>query len=152
MPSLPGYGFSEAPKQTGCGVKEIACLLDQLMHELGYEKYLVQGVPSALLSAQARLLVCCNLKTQHFHLAAAKIASCDLQPESCCLAADSLQACAGGDWGAIIGFMLGAFHADTCKGLCTNMPLGGPTWGSPWTMLQWANWRFLPQARRCLCC
>lgn len=39
VPSLPGYGFSEAPKTPGCGVPQIANIMNQLMIKLGYEKY-----------------------------------------------------------------------------------------------------------------
>ncbi|HUF99978.1 MAG TPA: alpha/beta hydrolase, partial [Ilumatobacter sp.] len=42
-PSLPGYGFSSAPRQTGCGVERIAALWAQLMQRLGYDRYLAQG-------------------------------------------------------------------------------------------------------------
>ena len=42
-PSLPGFGFSEAPKTTGFGVRKIAALFDKLMRELGYPRYLAQG-------------------------------------------------------------------------------------------------------------
>lgn len=40
VPSLPGYGFSEAPKHPGSGgVPQFANIMDQLMTKLGYEKY-----------------------------------------------------------------------------------------------------------------
>eukprot|EP00775_Hariotina_reticulata_P001370 gene1370-1712_t len=42
-PSLPGYGFSSAPKERGCGVTEMAAVVDTLMTSLGYSKYLAQG-------------------------------------------------------------------------------------------------------------
>ena len=42
-PSLPGYGFSDKPKETGWGVDKIADVWDQLMRRLGYERYLAQG-------------------------------------------------------------------------------------------------------------
>ena len=49
-PSLPGFAFSSAPKQKGFGVKQIAKTFNQLMLELGYDKYVSQGV-SALSNA-----------------------------------------------------------------------------------------------------
>ncbi len=42
-PSLPGYGFSEKPKQTGWGIETIAKSWDQLMLRLGYQHYFAQG-------------------------------------------------------------------------------------------------------------
>ena len=42
-PSLPGYGFSGKPAETGWGVDRIAGVWDQLMRRLGYESYFAQG-------------------------------------------------------------------------------------------------------------
>ena len=42
-PALPGYGFSDKPTQTGCGVEKIAELWDELMCALGYPRYFAQG-------------------------------------------------------------------------------------------------------------
>ena len=42
-PSLPGYGFSGKPAETGWGVDRIAGVWDQLMARLGYESYFAQG-------------------------------------------------------------------------------------------------------------
>tara|TARA_Y100000590_G_scaffold58596_1_gene61978 strand:+ start:642 stop:1775 length:1134 start_codon:yes stop_codon:yes gene_type:complete len=42
-PSLPGYGFSGKPNQSGWGVEKIAETWDELMVRLGYEKYGAQG-------------------------------------------------------------------------------------------------------------
>ena len=42
-PSLPGYGFSGKPSQSGWGVEKIAETWDQLMVQLGYENYGAQG-------------------------------------------------------------------------------------------------------------
>ena len=42
-PSLPGYGFSEAPQVPGLGVTETARIFAELMKKLGYDKYYVQG-------------------------------------------------------------------------------------------------------------
>ncbi|KAI8902798.1 epoxide hydrolase [Globomyces pollinis-pini] len=43
VPSLPGYGFSSAPKERGFGCMEMAKTLHQLMIKLGYSKYIAQG-------------------------------------------------------------------------------------------------------------
>ena len=42
-PSLPGYGFSSQPKETGWGVGRIADTWSTLMQRLGYERYVAQG-------------------------------------------------------------------------------------------------------------
>ena len=42
-PSLPGYGFSDKPAETGWGVEKIAKVWDELMRRLGYDAYFAQG-------------------------------------------------------------------------------------------------------------
>jgi len=42
-PSLPGYGFSDKPRETGWGVEKIADAWGELMRRLGYERYVAQG-------------------------------------------------------------------------------------------------------------
>lgn len=42
-PSLPGFAFSSAPTQKGFGLRQIAKCFNQLMLELGYNKYVAQG-------------------------------------------------------------------------------------------------------------
>lgn len=43
VPSLPGFVFSDAPKQEGVHYRVIARRMHQLMNELGYQKYGVTG-------------------------------------------------------------------------------------------------------------
>ena len=43
LPSMPGYGFSDQPKDTGWGPERIARAWDVLMKRLGYERYVSQG-------------------------------------------------------------------------------------------------------------
>jgi len=43
IPSLPGYGFSSRPAETGWGVERIGRAWDVLMKRLGYTRYLAQG-------------------------------------------------------------------------------------------------------------
>ena len=43
IPSLPGFGFSSAPRKPGFGVSEIASTLNKLMLQLGYVHYTAQG-------------------------------------------------------------------------------------------------------------
>ena len=42
-PSLPGYGFSDAPAEPGWGIDRIAAAWIRLMARLGYERYGAQG-------------------------------------------------------------------------------------------------------------
>ena len=42
-PSLPGFGFSDKPTKSGMNSEEIAKIQHELMIELGYKKYVVQG-------------------------------------------------------------------------------------------------------------
>ena len=42
-PSLPGYGFSDRPAETGWGVEHIADQWAELMAALGYERFGAQG-------------------------------------------------------------------------------------------------------------
>src|SRR5882724_851888 len=43
VPSLPGYGFSDRPRDRGMDPKKIAALWVRLMQELGYERFGAQG-------------------------------------------------------------------------------------------------------------
>jgi pimeloyl-ACP methyl ester carboxylesterase len=43
VPSLPGFGFSSRPIETGWGVERIARAWDALMKRLGYTNYVAQG-------------------------------------------------------------------------------------------------------------
>ncbi len=43
IPSLPGYGFSGKPRQTGWSVEKMAETFALLMARLGYDRYLAQG-------------------------------------------------------------------------------------------------------------
>jgi pimeloyl-ACP methyl ester carboxylesterase len=43
LPSLPGYGFSGEPRELGWNVGRIAEAWAELMHRLGYSRYVAQG-------------------------------------------------------------------------------------------------------------
>lgn len=43
IPSLPGYGFSGKPQETGWGVQRIAKAWVELMRRLGYDRFVAQG-------------------------------------------------------------------------------------------------------------
>ncbi|TDG14172.1 epoxide hydrolase [Seongchinamella unica] len=42
-PSLPGFGFSGKPTETGTGVEKIGQMWGELMARLGYDRYVAQG-------------------------------------------------------------------------------------------------------------
>jgi pimeloyl-ACP methyl ester carboxylesterase len=42
-PSIPGFGFSPAPQKPGFGPFAAAHTFNELMHQLGYSKYVIQG-------------------------------------------------------------------------------------------------------------
>ena len=43
LPSIPGYGFSDEPKERGYGPDQIAKAWAELMNRLGYTRYVAQG-------------------------------------------------------------------------------------------------------------
>jgi pimeloyl-ACP methyl ester carboxylesterase len=43
VPSIPGYGFSAEPAETGWGVGRVAQAWAELMRRLGYDRYVAQG-------------------------------------------------------------------------------------------------------------
>mgnify|MGYP005984319255 CR=1 FL=1 len=43
VPSIPGYGFSQAAVRPGLGAPQMAVIFKNLMKRLGFEKYYVQG-------------------------------------------------------------------------------------------------------------
>jgi pimeloyl-ACP methyl ester carboxylesterase len=58
VPSIPGYGFSGKPRETGWGPVRIAGAWDTLMKRLGYDRYVAQGgdwgaIITDLLAVQA---------------------------------------------------------------------------------------------------
>lgn len=54
VPSLPGYGFSEAASKVGMNTVKMAVIMKNLMTRLGYGKFYVQG----------EIKFCLNLKTK----------------------------------------------------------------------------------------
>ncbi|MEO7123422.1 MAG: epoxide hydrolase family protein [Lacisediminihabitans sp.] len=71
IPSLPGFGFSEKPTETGWNVSRIARAWVELMKRLGYEKWAAQGgdwgsvVTTALGAMQPEGLLGIHLNTQY---------------------------------------------------------------------------------------
>src|SRR4051812_18391321 len=56
LPSLPGYGFSGEPAELGWNVGRVAQAWAELMHRLGYDRYVAQGgdVGAAVTDAMGR--------------------------------------------------------------------------------------------------
>jgi Epoxide hydrolase N terminus len=56
IPSLPGYGFSNEPTEAGWNVGRVAAAWAELMHRLGYTRYVAQGgdVGAAVTDALGR--------------------------------------------------------------------------------------------------
>jgi pimeloyl-ACP methyl ester carboxylesterase len=56
LPSLPGYGFSGEPEELGWNVGRVAQAWAELMHRLGYTRYVAQGgdVGAAVTDAMGR--------------------------------------------------------------------------------------------------
>ncbi len=56
LPSLPGYAFSGMPTELGWSPARVARAWDELMHRLGYTRYVAQGgdVGAAVTDAMAR--------------------------------------------------------------------------------------------------
>ena len=68
IPSLPGFGFSDAPTDPGVGVEKIAAIWDELMHRLGYSNYLAQGGDWGSLVTQSLLTTATHCKAGHINL------------------------------------------------------------------------------------
>jgi pimeloyl-ACP methyl ester carboxylesterase len=43
VPSIPGFGFSDASKRDDFGLRDTATVFNELMKKLGYERYLTHG-------------------------------------------------------------------------------------------------------------
>ena len=43
IPSLPGFGYSDAPVRSGLNLVQMSIMMNQLMQRLGYQKYVVCG-------------------------------------------------------------------------------------------------------------
>jgi pimeloyl-ACP methyl ester carboxylesterase len=94
LPSLPGYGFSAEPAELGWNVGRVAQAWAELMHRLGYNRYVAQGgdvgaavtdtmgrqAPEGLLGIHMNLLVTAlagppSTKSEQERAAAAQLAT-----------------------------------------------------------------------------
>ena len=56
LPALPGFGFSDKPRDTGVGVPQIAEMWEALMARLGYQTYHAHGGDWGSIVTQAILM------------------------------------------------------------------------------------------------
>lgn len=69
IPSLPGFGFSEKPTETGWSINKIAHNWGALMQSLGYEHYVAQGGDwGSAITRQMALQTLAGLKAIHTNL------------------------------------------------------------------------------------
>jgi pimeloyl-ACP methyl ester carboxylesterase len=82
LPSLPGYGFSAEPKELGWDASRTARAWAQLMHRLGYSRYVAQGgdVGALVTDLMGRQAVE-GLAGYHLNLLTAVLAIGDLLPK-----------------------------------------------------------------------
>lgn len=74
VPSLPGYGFSERPREAGWGAGRVAITLTTLMARLGYTRYAVHGAGlGCMIGTQMAL-------HDPTHVVAAHFNDCPLNP------------------------------------------------------------------------
>ena len=74
-PSLPGYGFSGKPRETGTSAEKIGRMWGQLMARLGYERYVAQGGDWGALITQ------CMAQTETTHCAAVHVTMPIVEPD-----------------------------------------------------------------------
>ncbi|CAG7836555.1 unnamed protein product [Allacma fusca] len=69
IPSIPGFGFSEAPSKPGFGPVEASQLFLKLMHRIGYERFYVQGGDwGAIIATSMAALYHTNVISIHVNL------------------------------------------------------------------------------------
>lgn len=69
MPSIPGFAFSQAPKEAGYNPSRIAALEAKLMARLGYQRYGVQGGDwGSIISTQIALLDASHVAGLHLNM------------------------------------------------------------------------------------
>lgn len=70
VPSLPGYGFSEASRRRGFGVDQHGETFHKLMLRLGYDEYATQGGDWGYLITRAmgRRFAPAHIKAQHLNM------------------------------------------------------------------------------------
>lgn len=68
-PSIPGYGFSDAPKKSGFGCRQMAEIFAKLMAKLGYTQYGAQGGDwGGIISAWLGAIDTAHIKGLHVNM------------------------------------------------------------------------------------
>ncbi len=132
IPSIPGYGFSAAPKEVGWGPGRIAAAWAKLMDRLGYTSYVAQGGDqgAGITDAMGRIAPD-GLLGVHFNLLSAA-------PRELVMAAVNLRLAFSSENREQLGKVLGVFmrgyiaemgeHPQTVGYPLTDSPLGLAAW------------------------
>jgi pimeloyl-ACP methyl ester carboxylesterase len=132
IPSIPGYGFSEAPKEVGWDPGRIAAAWAKLMDRLGYTYYVAQGGDqgASITDAMGRIAPD-GLLGVHFNLLSAA-------PRELVMAAVNLRLAFSSENREQLGKVLGVFmrgyiaemgeHPQTVGYPLTDSPLGLAAW------------------------
>jgi pimeloyl-ACP methyl ester carboxylesterase len=132
IPSVPGYGFSEAPKEAGWNPGRIASAWVELMDRLGYDEYVAQGGDqgASITDAMGRIAPE-GLAGVHFNLLSAA-------PRELVMAAVNLRLAFSSENREQLGKVLGVFmrgyiaemgeHPQTIGYPLADSPLGLAAW------------------------
>jgi pimeloyl-ACP methyl ester carboxylesterase len=132
IPSIPGYGFSEAPKEVGWNPGRIAAAWAELMDRLGYTRYVAQGGDqgASITDALGRLAPD-GLLGVHFNLLSAA-------PRELLMAALNLRLAFSGEYREQLSKVVGVFmrgyiaemgeHPQTIGYPIADSPVGLAAW------------------------
>jgi len=132
IPSIPGYGFSEAPKEVGWDPARVARAWVELMKRLGYSRYVAQGGDqgAGITDAMARIAPD-GLIGVHFNFL-------DAAPRELLMAALNLRTAFSGEERAQFHKFIGVFmrgyiaemgeHPETLGFSLADSPLGLAAW------------------------
>ena len=132
IPSIPGYGFSQAPKEVGWNPGRIASAWVELMDRLGYDQYVAQGGDqgASITDAMSRIAPD-GLLGVHFNLLSAA-------PRELVMAAVNLRFAFSSENREQLGKVLGVFmrgyiaemgeHPQTVGYPLADSPLGLAAW------------------------
>ena len=132
IPSIPGYGFSEAPKEVGWNPGRIASAWVELMDRLGYDQYVAQGGDqgASITDAMSRIAPD-GLLGVHFNLLSAA-------PRELVMAAVNLRLAFSSEYreqlGKVVGVVMRGYiaemgeHPQTVGYPLADSPLGLAAW------------------------
>ena len=132
IPSIPGYGFSEAPKEVGWNPGRIASAWVELMDRLGYDQYVAQGGDqgASITDAMSRIAPD-GLLGVHFNLLSAA-------PRELVMAAVNLRLAFSSEYreqlGKVVGVVMRGYiaemgeHPQTIGYSLVDSPIGLAAW------------------------